>query len=269
MVRTKKVSRNNSKNKVGGSGSSASRRGSRSASSRASASTSASRSESSSPSSNTSPNVIKKTGKLVISSVNKKLLNYFIDPPDKVKKLLAKGNKIIGLTTKYSDPLQEVLSPPISSSDFKREFNRVVNFLGDKHSKPTNITLAIEESLVTNLNDELPPSPTSISPSSNKFQEKLDKLFQEALLDKQKKPNPSGTLTLNLDKLKHYRPEPKAQSFVFKTHAGFDVKEEIIVAEPTRKPKRVVSDPGPKRRSSISNIKGRKGRNASSTKSAE
>lgn len=237
MVRTKKVARNN-KNKVGGARSSASRRGSN--------------------------NV------LVISKVNEKLPTYFKESPDKVKKLLTVGNKIISLKTTYADASQDVLLIPTNKANFISKFQSAANLAGKRGLNGIMVTLTIEENLVTNPSDELPANPKSRTkssvtnpnddlparPNSNDTTKKLQQLVQIAL---QKKQKDYGTLTLNMDELKKY-PKYSTGKFHFINDAGFDVKE----VRSKTKPKKAKSDTD-----LIRSSRRRIRRNISSTKSAE
>ena len=98
---------------------------------------------------------------LVITKVNEEFLTYFKEPQDKVRKLLTEGNKIVELKTTYADASKNKLLTPHNRKEFVSEFQKAANLAGERGLERINVTLTIEENLVTNPSDDLPSDPKS------------------------------------------------------------------------------------------------------------
>ena len=255
MVRTKKVSRNNSKNKVGGSGSSPGRRVSRRAS----------RSPSRSPSRSAGDE------KVVIISAVKDVPSYFTESDEQVKKLLTVGNRIKKLTLEFiDDSPSEIyeLNESFDHDEFAKKITEYAKLAGETGLEGITVSLDIENNF-TRKNTKK----KSISLDSKKGDidnlEKLRLLVNQVLIINQGSTSTS-ILTLDMNELANYK--VGEYSFYFNDNANFKVTtvskdkyyqivKDLGPRSNSSSPRRAESDPGPRNR------KSKIRRNISSTRS--
>ena len=211
MVRTKKVSRNNSKNKVGGV--SPSRRASRSPSRSASRSTSSRASR--------SPSRSVGDEKVVIISAVKDVPSYFTESDEQVKKLLTVGNRIKKLTLKFRDDSpSEIyeLNESFDHDEFEKKFTEHANLAGDTDLKGITVTIDIENNF-TRKDTKKKSMPLVSNKGDNDIFKKIRLLVNKALIINQES---TSTLTLSNDEIKTY-PKIRDFKFYFNSHAKFNV----------------------------------------------
>ena len=252
MARTKKVLRNNSKNKLGG----------------ASASASPSRRVSRRVSRSLSPSS-KKEEQVVIISAVKDVPGYFTESKDQVKKLITVGNRIKKLTLKYKDDSPSEIyefNESLNHEEFKTKLTEHANLAGEQGLEGITVSLEIENNFKPRRTPKTPIYSDSKKDGKD-ILEKIRLLVNQALIINQESTSKS-TLTLDMDQLANYKKRGEF-SFYFNDDAYFNVTtvskdkyyklvEDLSLRSNSNSnsnsnsPRRAESDPGPRSRKSKS-----------------